>query len=67
MLEAFAVFRAVDSIRAGADNRHASRFQRARQLQRSLAAVLYDNAFRLLDTHDFQHVFQGYRLEVEAV
>ena len=67
VLEAFAVFRAVDSIRAGADNRHASRFQRARQLQRSLAAVLYDNAFRLLDTHDFQHVFQGYRLEVEAV
>ncbi|CGW38586.1 Uncharacterised protein [Salmonella enterica subsp. enterica serovar Typhi] len=32
VLEALAVFRAVDGVRAGADNRHACRFQRARQL-----------------------------------
>ena len=67
MLEAFTVFCTVDSIRAGADNRYASSFQRARQFQRGLTAVLDDNAFRLLDTHDFQHIFQSYRLEVEAV
>lgn len=67
MLEALAVFRTVDGIRAGADNRHACRFQRARQLQRRLAAVLHDNAFRLLNAHDFQHVFQRHRLKVEAV
>lgn len=34
MLEAFTVFRTVDGIRAGTDNRYASSFQRARQFQR---------------------------------
>ena len=67
LLETLAVFRAVNRIRAGPDNRYACRFQRARQLQRSLATVLHDNAFWLLDAHDFQHVFQRHRLEVEAV
>ena len=67
MLEAFTVFRTVDGIRAGTDNRYASSFQRARQFQRGLTAVLDDNAFRLLNTHNFQHIFQRYRLEVEAV
>ena len=67
MLEALTVFRAVDSVRAGADNRYACGFQGARQLQRRLAAVLDDNALRLLDAHDFQHVFQGHRLEVQTV
>ena len=67
MLEAFTVFRTVDGIRAGTDNRYASSFQRARQFQRGLTAVLDDNAFRLLNTHNFQHVFQSYRLEVETV
>ena len=67
VLEAFTVFRTVDSIRAGADNRYASGFQCTRQFQRGLTAVLNDNAFRLLNTHDFQHIFQSYRLEVEAI
>ena len=67
MLKAFTVFCTVDSIRAGADNRYASSFQRARQFQRGLTAVLNDNAFRLLNTHDFQHILQSYRLEVEAI
>ena len=58
MLEALTVFCTVDGIRAGADNRYACGFQFTRQLQRGLAAVLYDNALRLLDAHDFQHVFQ---------
>ena len=67
LLETLTVFRAVDGIRAGADNRYTCRFQRTRQLQRGLAAVLYDDAFRLLNTHDFQYVFQRDRLEVQAV
>lgn len=57
LLETLAVFRTVNRVRAGADNRHACCFQRAGQLQRGLAAVLHDNAFWLLDAHDFQHVF----------
>jgi len=67
LLETFAVFCAVNRVRAGADNRYARCFQFARQFQRRLAAVLDDHALRLLDTHDFQHIFQRYRLEVEAV
>ncbi|MFP1590719.1 hypothetical protein ACLB1M_03575 [Escherichia coli] len=56
MLEAFTVFCTVDSIRAGADNRYASSFQRARQFQRGLTAVLNDNAFRLLNTMISAHL-----------
>ncbi len=67
VLEALTVFRTVNGIRAGTDYRHACCFQRARQLQRSLATVLHNNAFRLLDAHDFQYVFQRYRLEVQTV
>ena len=67
VLEALTIFRPVDSVRAGTDNRYACGFQGARQLQRSLPAVLHDNAFWLLDAHDFQHVFQGNRLEVQTV
>ena len=67
LLETFTVFGTVNRIRAGSDNRYAGRFQRTRQLQRRLAAVLDDNALRLLDTHDFQHVFQRHRLKVQTV
>ena len=67
LLEALAVFGAVDGLRAGADDRYARFFQGAADLQRGLAAVLHDDAFRLLDTDDFQHVFQRHRLEVQAV
>ncbi|CAH0257316.1 hypothetical protein SRABI106_02741 [Rahnella aquatilis] len=67
LLETFTVFGAVDGIRAGADNWHASGFQFTRQFQRSLAAVLNNHAFRLFDTHDFQHVFQSDGFEVQAV
>ena len=67
VLEALTVFRPVDSVRTGTDNRHAGSFQGTSQLQRGLAAVLDDNAFWLLDAHDFQHVFQGYRLKIQTV
>ncbi|MNB90570.1 hypothetical protein D3C75_376300 [compost metagenome] len=67
LLETLAIFCPVNRIRTGTDNRHTCGFQRARQLQRGLAAVLHDNALRLLDAHDFQHVFQGHRLEIQTV
>ena len=67
LLETFTVFGTVNRIRAGTDNRYASRFQRTRQFQRCLAAVLDDNALRLLDADDFQHVFQRHRLKVQTV
>ncbi|MCY1399195.1 hypothetical protein D9M71_142460 [compost metagenome] len=67
LLEALAVFGTVDGVGAGADDRHTGLFQGAAELQRGLAAVLDDHALGLLDADDFQHVFQGHRLEVEAV
>ena len=67
MLETFAVFRDVDRVGAGADDRHARRFQRLGELERRLAAVLHDHAERLLDVHDLHDVFERERLEIEAV
>src|SRR5690606_2921713 len=62
-----AVFGTVDSLRAGTDDRHASLFQRAGQFQRGLAAVLDDHTLGLFDADDFQYVFQGDRLEIQAI
>ncbi len=67
LLETLAVFGGVDHVRRGADDRHAVRFQVQRKLQRGLAAVLHDHADRLFQLHDLEHVFQGQRLEVQAV
>ena len=67
LLETLTVFGAVDGVRAGTDDRYAGFFQGTGQFQRSLAAVVHDHAFRLLDAANFQHVFQGQRLEVQAV
>ncbi|MCY1280808.1 hypothetical protein D9M70_296020 [compost metagenome] len=67
LLEALAVFGTVDGVGAGADDRHTGLFQGAAELQRGLAAVLHDHALGLLDADDLQHVFQGHRLEVQAV
>src|SRR3990167_1378703 len=67
LLEALAVFGAVDRLGAGTDDRHPRLFQRAADLQRGLPAILHDHALGLLDADDLQHVFQGYRLEVQAV
>ena len=66
-LETLAVFGAVDGVRAGADNRHTFRFKGTRQFQRGLAAKLDNDALRLLNADNFQHIFQGHRLKVEAV
>ncbi len=66
-LEALAVFGAVDGIRAGTDDRHAVGLQRSGQFQRGLATVLDNHALGFFDAHDFQHIFQGHRLEVETI
>jgi len=67
LLEALTVFGTVNGVRAGTDDRYAGFFQGASQFQRGLAAVVNDDTLRLLDAADFQHVFQGQRLEVQAV
>src|SRR3546814_9300991 len=51
----------------GADDRHAGFFERTRQLQRRLAAVLDDHTLGLLDADDLQHVFQRDRLKVKTI
>ena len=43
-LEAVAVLGEVDGVGRGAEDRHVGRFQRARELQRRLAAELHDHA-----------------------
>lgn len=67
LLEALAVFGRVDHVGRGADDGHAFLFQAQGELQGRLAAVLHDDADRLLDSHDFEHVFQRQRLEIQAV
>ena len=67
LLEALAVFGAVNGVRTGADNGHTGGFQATGQFQRSLTAVLDNHALGLLDVDDFQHVFQGDRLEIQPV
>ena len=67
LLEALAIFGEVDRIRRGADDRHAVGFQRLRQLQRRLSAVLHDHALGLLEVDDLEHVFERQRLEVQPV
>jgi hypothetical protein len=49
LLEALAVLGDIDRFRRRADDGHAVGFQRQRQLERRLATVLNDDAFRLLD------------------
>ncbi len=66
-LETLAVFRTIDHVRIGTDDRHAVGVEILRELQRRLAAVLHDHAERLLDRDDFEHVLERQRLEVQAV
>ena len=75
LLEHFAeqltVLGQVDGFRGGAENRHAGSLQTRGQGQRGLAAELDDDALDrahlLLGLVDLEHVFEGERLEVEAV
>ena len=67
LLETLAILGEVDRIGRRADDRRAGGFERARELQRRLAAVLHDEALRLFLVDDLQHVFERQRLEVQAV
>ncbi len=66
-LEALAVLGGVDHVGAGADDRHAVRFEFAGTFERCLAAELHDDAGRLLDMDDFEDVLQGHRFEIQAI
>ena len=68
--EAVAIFRQIDGIGRGAENRHARFLERASKLQRRLAAELDDDALELavgaFDANDFEHVLGGQRFEEAA-
>ena len=66
-LETLAVFRNVDRVWRGAYDGHAIGFEIAREFQRRLPSVLHDYAVRLFDVHDFKHIFERQRLEIQPV
>jgi len=67
LLKALAVLGHVDHVGRGADDRHAVLLEVACELERRLPAVLHDDAERLLDVHDLEHVLERQRLEIEAI
>ena len=67
MLETLAIFRAVNSIGRSTHNRHTGRFQGTGQFQGRLTTELDNHPFGLFDTHDFQNIFQGHRLEEQTI
>ncbi len=66
-LEEIAVFRAVDVVRRGADDRRTGFLEALGQVQRRLPAVLHDDAVALFAVIDLHHVLESERLEVEPV
>ena len=67
LLEALTIFCTIDRIRCGTNNRHAGSFQIPSQLQWGLPTELDDNPFGLLKIHNGQHVFKGYRFEIQSI
>ena len=67
LLEAFAVFGGINHVGAGADDGHACGFKPQSELEWGLPAVLHDNACGLFFGNDFEHVFKGDWLKIEAV
>ena len=67
LIEALAILGAIDCIGRRAENRHPRFGQRHRELQRSLAAELHDDAGGLLALDNRHHVLEGERLEIEAI
>ena len=67
LLKTLTIFRPVNRIRAGSDNRYAGSFQAPSQFQRCLATVLNNHAFWLLDVDDFKHVLERNRLKVQPI
>ena len=70
-LEPVAVFGKIDGVGRRAEDRHAGLFQRARELQRRLAAELHDHALDApvgaFRADDLEHVFGRQRLEEQPV
>ena len=66
-LEPFPVLRAVDRIRARADDGHSRSMQPVHEFQGRLATELHDDPFRALNFDDGQDILERYRLEVQAV
>ena len=67
LLEAFAIFGAINGIWRGANNGHAGRFKRTGQLKWRLATELNDHALGLFNAHDFQHIFQSDRFKEQSI
>ena len=67
LLEALAVLGHVDHVGRRSDDRHAVLLEIARELQRRLPAELNDDAPRLFDVHDLEHVLERQRLEIQPV
>ena len=67
LVEALAVFGAVDGVSARPENRHAGTGKRNGELQRRLPAELHDESVGLFDLDDVHDVLERQRLEVELI
>ncbi len=67
VVEALAIFRAVDGVGRRAEDRHACFFEGNGKLERGLPTKLHDDAVRFFDGDNRKHVFEGKGFEVEAV
>ena len=69
--EQVAVFGEIDAVGLGAEDRHAGLLDGVGEVERRLAAELHDDAEQravlLFALEDFDDVFLGQRLEIEAV
>ncbi len=61
------VFRAVDSLNVGADNRNSERVKRRRKVNRSLTAEGYDYTERFFKLDNIHYVLNRKRLKIEFV
>ena len=67
LLEAFAVFRAVNRVGRCADDGHAVGFEFTADFERRLTAVLHNHALGLLNFTNGEHVFERHRFEIETI
>ena len=67
LFEALTVLGTVDRVGGSSQYRNACAGEGNRELERGLAAELHDDAVRLLHLHDFHHVLERQRFEIELV
>ena len=67
LLEALAIFSAINSVWRGANNGHTSRLKCTGQFKGCLATELNDYTFGLFNAHDFQHIFQSDRFKEQSI